>query len=192
PTFYSGTLLPTAAVNAGGHAAVAWSAGAPDTFHTLLARYEVARPAGPGGGPGAGADTTRPVIGKLRLNPRRFAVAGRRAAGKRRVKRGSTLRFRLSERATVRIRIDRLQRGRRAGGRCRPAAKTGRRCLRLRRAGTLVRRDRRAGANRIRISGRIGRRALRPGRYRATVVAIDSAGNRSKPRRVAFRIVRAR
>ncbi|NLE70507.1 MAG: hypothetical protein GX609_00225, partial [Actinomycetales bacterium] len=42
PTFYSGTLLPTAAVNAGGHAAVAWSAGAPDTFHTLLARYEVA------------------------------------------------------------------------------------------------------------------------------------------------------
>jgi hypothetical protein len=41
----------------------------------------------------------------------------------------------------------------------------------------------------LRFSGRLHGRALRPGRYRARVVATDPAGNRSAPRRVAFRIV---
>jgi hypothetical protein len=47
-----------------------------------------------------------------------------------------------------------------------------------------------AGANRKKFSGRIGKRALRPGRYRATLVATDAAGNHSRPKRLAFRIVR--
>jgi hypothetical protein len=47
-----------------------------------------------------------------------------------------------------------------------------------------------AGANRKRFSGRIGKRALKPGRYRATLVATDAAKNRSKPKRLLFKVVR--
>jgi len=197
-SLYSGTLIADAAVDRRGDAAVAWSAGPNGAFHTVQARYEAPRAGGPGGTGGDATDTKPPLVRGLRMTPRVFAVAGRKraasgAARGRRAKRGSTLRFRLSERARVHVRIDRVQRGRRAGGRCRPAAQAGRRCVRLRRVGTLIRRGRPAGANRIRFSGRVAkRRALRPGRYRATVRAIDAAGNRSLPRRVAFRIVRGR
>jgi len=46
------------------------------------------------------------------------------------------------------------------------------------------------GANRIRFSGRLGKRTLRPGRYRAVITATDAAGNCSTPRRTSFRIMR--
>jgi hypothetical protein len=45
-----------------------------------------------------------------------------------------------------------------------------------------------AGVSRVAFSGRIGK--LRPGRYRATLIATDAAGNRSRPKRVAFRVAR--
>jgi hypothetical protein len=57
-------------------------------------------------------------------------------------------------------------------------------------AGTLTRRGRPAGHNTIPFSGRIGRRALTPRDYRATVIATDPAGNRSAPRRATFAIAR--
>jgi hypothetical protein len=58
--------------------------------------------------------------------------------------------------------------------------------------GALVRTSRPAGANRIPFTGRIGRRALARGRYVATLVATDAAGNASRPRTVRFRVVRPR
>jgi hypothetical protein len=39
-------------------------------------------------------------------------------------------------------------------------------------------------------SARVRKRRLKPGRYRATLVATDASGNRSQPGRVAFRVVR--
>jgi hypothetical protein len=84
--------------------------------------------------------------------------------------------FRLSEAARVSVRIERRLKNRR-----------GKR--RYRRAGTFTRRSR-AGANRIRFSGRIGRRKLKPGSYRLTLTPTDAAGNRGKPRRLSFRVVR--
>jgi hypothetical protein len=56
-------------------------------------------------------------------------------------------------------------------------------------AGTL-RRSGIAGVNRVRFSGRIGRRALRAGTYRLILRATDAAGNvaKAKPRRL--RVVR--
>jgi hypothetical protein len=42
----------------------------------------------------------------------------------------------------------------------------------------------------VRFSGRLGRRALRLGRHRAVLTAVDAAGNRSAPARVGFRVVR--
>jgi hypothetical protein len=62
-------------------------------------------------------------------------------------------------------------------------------CIRLARAGRLVRSGR-VGANTLRFSGRIGKRALAAGRYRITLVATDAAGNRSRPARVLLRVLR--
>jgi hypothetical protein len=56
--------------------------------------------------------------------------------------------------------------------------------------GSLVKRNLRPGAQRVRFSGRVGSRALRPGPYRATIVATDPGGNRSRGAEVTFRIVR--
>lgn len=57
--------------------------------------------------------------------------------------------------------------------------------------GTITRRGLTGGRNRIVFTGRLGRRALPPGPYRASIVATDAAGNASRPpARAAFRIVK--
>ena len=45
-----------------------------------------------------------------------------------------------------------------------------------------------AGANRHRFFRRIGHRALKPGKYRVTLVATDAAGNRSAAHRLRFTV----
>jgi hypothetical protein len=56
--------------------------------------------------------------------------------------------------------------------------------------GTLVRSNFGPGTQRVRFSGRFRKRALRPGSYRATIVATDLVGNRSRVIRLTFKIVR--
>jgi hypothetical protein len=63
------------------------------------------------------------------------------------------------------------------------------RCVRYRNVGTLTRPGA-AGTNSIRFTGRLGRRGLRPGRYRALMAATDVAGNRSAARVARFRVAR--
>jgi Putative Ig domain len=55
-------------------------------------------------------DTKAPVISKLELTRKRFAVTGKR--------RGTTLSFTLSEAAKVKVAIQRKRSGRRKGGKC--------------------------------------------------------------------------
>ncbi len=146
----------------------------------------------PGGGGQVGRDTTLPVVTKARISPKNLIV-GRGATPLKAVRRkGARISFTLSEPAAVSLRIERALRGRRSGRRCvrpkRSLAKK-RRCTRYKRAGTLERSGRQ-GRNAVRFSGRIGKRALRRGRYRLTITATDAAGNRSKPKRTSFRIVR--
>jgi hypothetical protein len=118
----------------------------------------------------------------------RVALRGRRA----RV--GSVFRFRLSEPASAVITIQRAVMGRRVRGRCRPASRRLRRrprCVRrLEQRGSLTRRNRTTGLNAVPFSGRVGVRALRPGRHRATISATDGAGNASARRRTSFTVVR--
>jgi hypothetical protein len=57
-------------------------------------------------------------------------------------------------------------------------------------AGTALTRAGRAGRNRLRFSGRIGRRKLPPGAYRARFRAADASGNRSPTATRRFRIAR--
>ncbi|HYI80523.1 MAG TPA: hypothetical protein VEW67_06660 [Thermoleophilaceae bacterium] len=131
----------------------------------------------------------RIAISQLRLSPKRFRVAkGRTAIGARkrgkakRVPAGSSIRFTLSRAGDVRIAVERKANGRRAGGRCvKPTrALRGRKsCTRWVKAGrALEHTGLVAGGQRIPFSGRIGRKALAPGRYRMTVSASVVAGPR--------------
>jgi streptogramin lyase len=146
----------------------------------------------------------RPISGRafgisgLKVTPKRFRVAKARTPvtsqkrrGRKRAPAGTRIRFRLNDVATVRIRIERRLSGRRAGRRCvapKPKLLSRRPCARFVGRGTLVRRNLAAGTQRIAFSGRIGGKALKPGRYRLTAVAIAD-GNRSKARRAAFTVV---
>jgi PKD domain len=115
-------------------------------------------------------DTRAPRFLGASMSRKRFRVA----RGRTRIsaRRGSAFRFRLSESARVRIAIQR-RKGRR-----------------FRRVGRTLARRAKQGANRVKFTGRIGRKALKPGRYRARLTATDPAGNRSKTRTLRFRIVR--
>jgi hypothetical protein len=140
-------------------------------------------------------DTTAPVFSKVSETNRVFAVGKGRtpvSAKRRRVKVGTTFRFTLSEAASVKLAIAQKQPGRRVGKACRkPSRKNrGRRhCARFVKKGTLTRTGK-AGANSVKFTGRVGRRALKPGSYRVTITATDAAGNKSKPKVLSFRVVR--
>ena len=141
----------------------------------------------------AAKDTVRPSVSRFSMTRRRFRVGRSRTPRTALAPRGTTFRFRLSELATVRIAIQRALPGRRVGRRCRRPTRrlrNRRRCTRFVRRGTLTRRNLKAGSRRVRFSGRIGRVALKVSRYRATISATDPAGNRSRSRRVTFRVVR--
>ena len=157
--------------------------------------YEFDPGAGPAPGPippGAGPDTTAPLLTGARVTNRVFAKTRGATPIDARARRGTAFVYRLSEASVVTIRLQRRLAGRRMAGRCvRPAPKLARakRCNRYAAAGKLTR----AGApGRVSVpfSGRIGRRALPLGSYRATLRAADVAGNRSAPSLVTFRIVR--
>jgi hypothetical protein len=62
------------------------------------------------------------------------------------------------------------------------------RCVMWTKAGALTRNSP-AGKSSVAFSGRLGKRALKPGRYRFSITARDTAGNTARARRIAFRIV---
>lgn len=107
---------------------------------------------------------------------------------------GTKFTFGLSEPATAVIAIDKLSPGRKVGKKCVRKTRRNRKrhkCTRVTRMGTLTRAGLPAGTASVPFSGRLGSKKLRPGAYRAMVVAADMAGNTSvKPPRVKFRIVR--
>jgi hypothetical protein len=110
------------------------------------------------------------------------------------VKQGTTFRYTLSEAATVTIVIERQLRGRRVGKRCvKPTRRNAKKrvCKRWVKQGT-IRAAEQAGKQSTRFNGRVGKRALRPGRYRARIRAKDAAGARSSERRLAFTVLRPR
>jgi hypothetical protein len=116
----------------------------------------------PGGGSGEpSADTQAPVLSGFASSRKAFA-------------RKTRFRYTLSEAARVTITIQRAIRGSRT---------------RYRTVGTITR-SAPAGASSTVFTGRIGKRLLRSGRYRAVARATDAAKNRSAPRRAAFRIAR--
>jgi hypothetical protein len=158
-------------------------------------------PAPPPGGGGAGggggaADSVAPVLDRVALSAKRFrvgkAATATAAAAKKKTPVGTRFSWRLSEPARVTLRIERATSGRRKGRSCvKPTKKLrkAKRCTRWLRAGTLTRQSA-AGTTKLAFSGRIGKKALKPGSYRAVVSAVDAAGNASAKRTIAFRVVK--
>jgi hypothetical protein len=137
-----------------------------------------------------------PSVSGFGMTRRRFRRSSARtpvSARVRRSTRGTAFTFRLSQDATVRIAIDRLLPGRKVGKRClvpTRARRHSKRCTRTSRAGTLTRRYPKGGKKTVAFSGRIGRRALAPGSYRATITATTSGQpTASKSRSVTFTIL---
>lgn len=136
-------------------------------------------------------DAVAPVVSALSLSAKIFRVGkSQTPAIAKRYPTGTKIRFTLSEGATVSLRFERALPGRRSGKSCvrpRKSLRRKRKCTRYASAGTLSRQGQ-AGANSVSFSGRIGRKALKPGAYRVVVTATDARGNVSKPVRKSFRI----
>jgi hypothetical protein len=130
-----------------------------------------------------------PVVSGFTLSPDVFAVGP-----------GTTMHYTLSEDASVYFSIGREQRGLRgSGGLCWAVTRPiGRRLWRRypkRRCGalkpiTVLTGTGVAGPNSFVFSGRIGGRALKPGRFRVGMSAIDAAGNTSVGHASRFEVVR--
>jgi hypothetical protein len=145
---------------------------------------------------GGGSGAELPVIDSLSLLRDRFAVGSSATAlsarRRRSTPRGTEFRYTLNKAATVTIRVERVLAGRKVGRKCLAATRRRRfkpRCTRFSLAGTLTRRAQ-AGSNKTVFSGRIGRRTLGLGTYRAVATAIDAAGAKSASRHVFFTVVR--
>jgi hypothetical protein len=125
-----------------------------------------------------------------------FAVAGQPTpingvTGAASHPKGTTFTFQLDQPAQITVTIQRRGQGRLRAGKCRPRTHKNRkrkRCTLYRTAGTLHR-SAHAGHNSIAFSGRIGKKALKPGRYRARITATTARG-RTKPKTLTFRIVK--
>jgi hypothetical protein len=184
---------PTHAFGAAGDQAVTVTAtDSAGNSSSQSGTVSVPAPAPPG--PVPGSLPVAPLLTQLaetnsvfRVGPRPTTV---RAAARRRPV-GTTFRYTLNVAASVSISITRELPGRRSGKRCvKPTKRLARakRCTRLVGKGTLVRNSK-AGRNNVAFSGRIGKRALAPGRYRATFTATAS-GKKSPPKALRFKIVR--
>jgi hypothetical protein len=144
----------------------------------------------PGDGPGQTVpDTAGASVSGASMTNRVFAV-GNLA---RRVPHGTRFLFQLSEPAAVKIVIEQPARGRRVGAKCRkPSAKLRRKkaCTRYTSKGVVTAAGVQGG-NSLAFTGKLRRKALKPGRYRARIVATDAAGNAPSNQPVlSFRIVR--
>jgi Tol biopolymer transport system component len=141
--------------------------------------------------PGPRSTGVTPRVTGLRLGSSRFRAALRGGSIASPV--GTRVKYALSEPATTTFNVERALPGRKLGRRCvAPNRRNQRapRCTRYSRVRGSFRRKGGAGANNFRFTGRLGGRALRPGKYRLVAVAKDAAGHRSQPARASFRIVR--
>lgn len=139
------------------------------------------------GGTGTTASVTLdtlPVLGPVKAVPRKFMPKVKvKGAKPSKAKRGTTFRYSVNEAGTVSFKIERKVR-RVPIKRCKP-----KRCsFRFKLLGSRSQAAK-AGANKLKWNGKLKGKPLRPGAYRATVVATDQVGGRSTPKTVGFRIL---
>jgi hypothetical protein len=133
-----------------------------------------------------------PALSSLTVTPKSFRSALGHGASIAKKKTGATVSYRDSEPARTTFTVLRRTRGFQVGKLC-VARHPGkgvpvRRCTRYVRVGAFSHGDN-AGPNRFRFTGRVKRRALRPGSYRLKAVAKNGAGATSRAATTTFRIV---
>jgi hypothetical protein len=153
-----------------------WVTIAPGTERVLDAPELAKTPPAPvtqGTPPKKKAKRAKLALTRVKMSPKRFAVARKRKRLGTRLD-GSTITWRLNRAATVRLKFQR--------------AKESRKHTRWRKVGTITRRAR-ALTGVVRFRGRFGGKLIAPGRYRVAVTAHRSL-ERTKPKRIAFRVVK--
>jgi hypothetical protein len=184
---------------------VAHAYAAPGTYNMTLTSADVLGNASSTSGtvaispppPAPSAKPPPPSLSSVGMTNRRFRVAKRAtavSAKRRKAPLGTTFRFTLSAPAKVQVVITRTAVGLRRGRSCvAPTAKLrkahAKPCKRTLTVGALTRASMPRGADRIAFSGRIGRRALKPGSHRALLTA-SNAGGRSHTVALGFVVVR--
>ena len=143
--------------------------------------------------PADALDRIAPGLSALSLTNRSFAVGtGSTPITLARARKGTVFSYRLTEPGGVGVVIALTSPGRVSGSRCvKPTKRNAKakRCTRYTAKGNL-RRMGTAGKNALPFTGRIGSKALKPGRYRASFLAADAAGNASAIRSVSFTVVK--
>lgn len=131
-------------------------------------------------------------ITSLRLSPRRFAAAAKGATvGKVTPRKGTKVRYTVSENAQARFTVSKARVGRRVRGECRKLTahnRRARRCTRYVRLRGRIVLDAVQGKNRFGFTGRWGGKTLRPGRYKLIATTTDARGIVGKPKVARFRI----
>ena len=140
-----------------------------------------------------GVDFVAPAfLSRPRLSAKRFRAA-RRGRAFAAVRIGTTITWRLNEPARVTVSVQKFRHLSRVCRRKvarRSRHRTGTRCRKWISLKGRYSKASSAGAGSVRFRGRLKGKALKPGAYRFVIRARDGAGNVSKPRRPAFRIVR--
>jgi uncharacterized delta-60 repeat protein len=131
----------------------------------------------------------RPALSLLKIRPAKFAGAKRGGSIARNA--GAVVSYRDSQAATTTFTVARAQPGRKSGGRCvKPTKRNARakRCTRFVRVRGSFRHADTAGANSLRFTGRVSKKALRPGSYRLSATP-RLGGKTGKTAAARFRIV---
>jgi Tol biopolymer transport system component len=159
------------------------SQGPPATVTITVLPKAADPPPPPPGDPGQPPDRRAAVLSSLSLSPKTFRV-GKKLAKFSGSPVGTTISFRLDERAATTLTFERILGGRRVGSRCLKATRARRnlpRCKRYVAVGSL-RQVADAGLRKVRFQGRLStKRRLAPGAHRVVVGATDQAGNVSRP-----------
>ncbi len=137
-------------------------------------------------------DITSPALSKLKLSPRSFAArsSGGSVITRRRARRGTKVRFTLSEAAGVKFTVERRIKGRRQGRKCKAKRRHGKRCTIVRALRGSFDAQGKQGANTVKFSGRLNGKKLKPGVYQLVATPTDAAANTGKAVRAQFKIVR--
>jgi hypothetical protein len=118
-----------------------------------------------------------PVVSGFKISNKRFAPKGsskpHAKTSKKRPKKGTKFSYSLSEPAKVAIVIERKKKPRR------------RKFVKV----TTLSAQQKSGNQSLPFSGKVGGKPLKPGKYRATITATDSAGQTSQPHQLSFQVV---
>jgi hypothetical protein len=135
-----------------------------------------------------------PVLSRVRMTHTRFRVGRTPTATTAKTAFGTAFLFDLSAPAEIDVALTGPTTGLKRGHLCLAPSRALRRarakkCRRMVGIAKLTRRSEPAGEDRIPFTGRIGRRALRPGDYKARITATNAVGS-SAPAVVRFKIIR--